>query len=85
MDVTGPSVSATLDTGTWSLIEGDGDRLYLLDPGRPDKNPQKNRNGAIEIVSLADRHVEHVDIGRAPQPTWWVRKPSPSWMRRRCR
>ena len=66
VDVAGPSVAATLDTGTWGLVQGDGERFYLLDPGRPDKNPQKNRNGAIEVVSLADQHVEHVDIGRSP-------------------
>jgi DNA-binding beta-propeller fold protein YncE len=66
LDVTGPSVAATLDAGGWTLAQRDLDRLYLLDYGRPDKNPQKNKNGTVDVVSFADRRVEHVDIGRSP-------------------
>jgi hypothetical protein len=66
VDVAGPSVTATVDAGGWDLAERDDDRLYLVDRGRPDKNPQKNRNGAIDVIALAEGRVERVDIGRSP-------------------
>jgi len=66
VDVAGPFVTATLDAGGWDQVERDGERLYLVVRGRPDKNPQKNRNGSIDVISLVDPRVERVDIGRAP-------------------
>ena len=64
VDVAGASVTRTLEAGGWTFVERDDDRLYLLDPGRPDKNPQKNRNGSIDVVTLADGRVERVDLGK---------------------
>ncbi len=66
VDVAGPSVTGTLDAGGWNFVERDADRVYLIDHGRPDKNPQKNRNGAIDVVRPALGTVDHVDIGRRP-------------------
>ena len=60
------SVTGTLDAGGWSFVERDADRVYLIDRGQPDRNPGRNRNGAIDVVSLAQQRVEHVDIGRSP-------------------
>ena len=66
VDATGPSVTGTLDAGGWDQVERDADRLYLVVLGKPDKNPQKDRNGTVDVISLADRRVERVDIGRGP-------------------
>lgn len=66
VDAAGPSVTATLDAGGWDQVERDADRLYLIALGKPDKNPQKNKNGTIDVISLAERRVERVDIGRGP-------------------
>ena len=43
VDATGPSVTGTLDAGGWDQVERDADRLYLVVLGKPDKNPQKDR------------------------------------------
>jgi YVTN family beta-propeller protein len=66
LDAASLTVTGTLDAGGWSFVERDADRVYLIDQGQPDKNPGKNRNGAIDVVSLARRDVEHVDLGRSP-------------------
>lgn len=66
VDVAGPTVTATLDAGGWDIAERDADRLYLIRRGRPDKNPAKNQNGVVDVVSFAGRTVDRVDIGRAP-------------------
>ena len=66
VDVAGPSVTATLEAGGWDAAERDDDRLYLIDGGRPDKNPQKNENGKIDVIALPEGRVERVDIGRSP-------------------
>ena len=66
LDVAGLSVIDTLDAGGWNFVERDADRLYLIDRGQPDKNPAKNRNGAIDVVWFAQRRLAHVDIGRSP-------------------
>jgi DNA-binding beta-propeller fold protein YncE len=66
LDAGALSVTGTLDAGGWSFVQRDADRVYLIDQGQPDKNPEKNRNGAIDVVLLAQRRVEHVDLGRSP-------------------
>ena len=66
LDAASLTVTGTLDASGWSFVERDADRVYLIDRGQPDKNPEKNRNGAIDVVSLAERRAEHVEIGRSP-------------------
>ena len=65
LDAAGLSVTGTLDAGGWSFVARDTDRVYLIDQGQPDKNPEKNRDGAIDVVLVAQRRVEHVDVGRS--------------------
>lgn len=68
VDLIGPSVAAKLDTGTWMNFYTDGAHFYLLDPGKPDKNPQKNRNGTVQVASLEQRALgTSLDAGRAPR------------------
>lgn len=68
VDVEGLSVRARLDTGGWSVRYSDGVHLYLLDAGKADKNPQKNRNGTLQVVSLEQGAiVASHDAGRAPE------------------
>ena len=57
VDLVGPKVRARLDMGAWSSLYTDGSRFYLLDPGKPDKNPQKNRNGVVQIASPRERRA----------------------------
>jgi DNA-binding beta-propeller fold protein YncE len=66
VDVSAPRVVATLDAGPWPMVEADGERLYLLHPGAPSKDPQKSRNGAIRVVPFADPRPEQIDAGRSP-------------------
>ena len=67
VDLAGPTVSRQLDAGTWGGLYTDGAHFYLMDPGKPDDNPQKNRNGTIQIASLAsDAAIVTVDAGREP-------------------
>jgi YVTN family beta-propeller protein len=66
LDAAGLSVTGTLDASGWSFVERDADRVYLIDRGQPDKSPEKDRSGGIDAVSLADKRVDHVDIGRSP-------------------
>jgi len=52
VDLAGPSLRARLDLESWISLYVDGTRLYLLDPGKPDDDPQRNRNGTVQVVSL---------------------------------
>jgi DNA-binding beta-propeller fold protein YncE len=68
VDLTGPSVAAKLDTGTWVNFYTDGAHFYLLDAGKPDKSPQKNKNGAVQVASLEQRALAgSLDAGRGPR------------------
>lgn len=68
VDLAGPSVVAKLDAGTWVDLDTDGGHIYLLDPGTPDKNPQKNRNGTVQVASLDQRALAgSLDAGRGPR------------------
>jgi DNA-binding beta-propeller fold protein YncE len=67
VDLEGPTLRAQLDAGTWNALYSDGAHFYLMDRGKPDDNPQKNRNGTIQIVPLAaGGAVVSVDAGRDP-------------------
>ncbi len=66
VDLAGPRVTKTLDTGPWPAAESDGERLYLLHRGEPDKDPAKNQNGTVHVVSFGDPRAERLDAGRAP-------------------
>ena len=67
-DLGAAKVRATLDMGGWTSVYTDGVRFYLLDPGKPDKNPQKNRNGTLQIASLERGALAgSVDAGREPR------------------
>jgi DNA-binding beta-propeller fold protein YncE len=67
VDLSGPTLRATLDTGTWDGLYTDGDFFYLLDPGKPDKDPQKNRNGSVQVAALARGAIApSLDAGRGP-------------------
>ena len=63
VDPAGPVVVATLDTGTWRYAPKVSDHLFLLDPGRRDKNPEKNKNATVEVVALAERRITPLDAG----------------------
>ena len=67
VDVAAASVVRTLDASGWDRAERDADYLYLIRFGKPDKNPAKNENGSIDVVSLAEGRVERLDAGRDPQ------------------
>jgi DNA-binding beta-propeller fold protein YncE len=68
VDLAGPSVRARIEMGGWMALYTDGAHFYLLDPGKPDSNPQKNRNGSVEAASI-ERGVPmgHLDAGRNPR------------------
>ncbi len=68
VDLAFPSVRAKIDTGTWNSLYADGTHFYLLDEGKADKNPQKNRNGTVQVASL-ERGVlaGSLDAGRGPR------------------
>jgi DNA-binding beta-propeller fold protein YncE len=68
VDLGGPSVGAKLDMGGWKMLYTDGAYFSLLDPGKPDKNPEKNRNGTVQVASLERRALAGtVDAGRGPR------------------
>jgi DNA-binding beta-propeller fold protein YncE len=68
VDLALPSVRAKLETGTWNNLYSDGAHFYLLDEGKPDKNPQKNRNGAVQVASLERGALAgSLDAGRGPR------------------
>ena len=74
VDLAGPRVTTTLDTGPWPAADSDGERLYLLHRGEPDKDPAKNRNGTVHVVPFGDPRAERLDVGRAP--VGWFREES---------
>jgi YVTN family beta-propeller protein len=50
------------------VVSPDGQFAYLLEVGKPDKKPEKNINGRVQVVSLATReHVTNLDAGRDPR------------------
>ncbi len=68
VDLARPSVRAAVDAGTWALLYTDGVHFYLLDEGKPDKNPQKNKNGEVQVVSLERGALAgSLDAGRGPR------------------
>jgi DNA-binding beta-propeller fold protein YncE len=68
VDLAGPSVATKLDMGAWWRLYTDGAHFYLLDLGKPDKNPQKNRNGTVQVASLEQRALAgSFDAGRGPR------------------
>jgi DNA-binding beta-propeller fold protein YncE len=68
VDLAGPSVRAKLDMGSWTWLYTDGAHFYLLDPGKPDKNPQKNRNGTVQVASLELHALAgSLDAGSGPR------------------
>jgi DNA-binding beta-propeller fold protein YncE len=67
VDLAGPSLRASLDLAGWHSLYTDGAYFYLVDPGRPDENPQKNRNGLLQIASLERGALTgSLDAGRKP-------------------
>jgi DNA-binding beta-propeller fold protein YncE len=68
VDVAGPSVRAKLDMGGWTNLYTDGTHFYLLHPGKPDKNPQRNRNGTVQVASVERGTLAgSLDAGRGPR------------------
>jgi DNA-binding beta-propeller fold protein YncE len=53
---------------TQSLMAPSGRWLYLLDPGRPSNKKEKNVNGEVTVVSIAERQVAaRLDAGSKPR------------------
>jgi DNA-binding beta-propeller fold protein YncE len=49
-------------------LSPDGEYLYLLEQGKPDKKPEKNINGRLQVVSLETRaHETNLDVGSGPR------------------
>ena len=49
------------------VLSADESRVYLLDPGDGSNNPQKNVDGTLQVVSMADRSLELTqNAGREP-------------------
>lgn len=50
------------------VLSPDGKHLYLLEHGKPDKKPEKNINGRVQVFSTDGReHVVNLDAGRDPR------------------
>jgi len=50
------------------VLSPDGEHLYLLEHGKPDKRPEKNVNGRVQVFSTAGReHAVNLDAGRDPR------------------
>jgi hypothetical protein len=46
-------------------LSAEGEYLYLLEHGKPDKKPEKNINGRVQVVSVARRaHEINLEAGR---------------------
>ena len=68
---------ATLEVRQTVALEGDpgvptlspeGEYLYLLEYGKPDKKPERNVAGRVQVVSVARRaHEINLDAGSAPR------------------
>ena len=63
VDLAGPTFTATLAVGPWRDLYSDGDRVYFIHPGKADKDPRKNQNATIDVVTLSQPGVGHVDAG----------------------
>jgi YVTN family beta-propeller protein len=61
------SVRATLDMRGWDDLYTDGEHFYLLSRGKPENDPQKNRDGSIQVASL-ERGVVEPDLGAGRGP-----------------
>ena len=49
-------------------LSAEGEYLYLLEYGKPDKKPEKNINGRVQVVSVARRaHEINLEAGSAPR------------------
>ena len=71
VDLEGPKLlkSVTLkgDPGV-PVASPDGQYAYLLEKGKPDKKPEKNINGRVQVLSVAAReHVANLEAGRDPR------------------
>jgi hypothetical protein len=67
VDLAGPTLRTTLETGGWNGLYTDGAHFYLLERGKPDKDAQKNRDGTLQVASLADGALApSLGAGRAP-------------------
>jgi hypothetical protein len=66
VDVDSASVTATLESAGWDQVERDDERLYLIRFGKPHKDPKKNQNGSVDVISFAERRVDRLDLGRGP-------------------
>jgi YVTN family beta-propeller protein len=71
VDLVAPKVEASLtlqgDPGV-PVVAPDGQHVYLLEQGKPDKKPEKNVNGRVQVLSVAARqHVTNLEAGRAPR------------------
>ncbi len=71
VDLAGASVTATLTFEgdvQRPVLSADGKYVYLVDPGDPSGNPDKNINGRLHVVSLGTRTVERpIDVGSKPR------------------
>jgi DNA-binding beta-propeller fold protein YncE len=67
-DISESTVESSVDASGWADLYSDGSWLYLLDRGKPDRDPRKNRNGTLQVVSLERRAVaSSLDAGREPR------------------
>lgn len=52
----------------WVAMSPDGNFVYLLEPGQPSNNAEKNVNGRLVVLSVADRALVGIsDAGSKPQ------------------
>ena len=71
IDLRGPRLLGTLELEgdpTSVTLSPDGEYLYALEPGKPDKKPEKNINGRLQVISVASRsHRLNLDVGADPR------------------
>jgi DNA-binding beta-propeller fold protein YncE len=72
VDLTVPSIITTLEAGSWRGAHVDGERVYLIDPGKADKKPKKNRNAAIDVIPFSEPRVERLDAGWEVVAGMWL-------------
>jgi DNA-binding beta-propeller fold protein YncE len=67
VDMVAATLLGSVETGPLASIYSDGSWLYLLDPGQPDADSRRSRNGVVQVVSLESHLVvaSH-DAGRKP-------------------
>jgi DNA-binding beta-propeller fold protein YncE len=67
VDLTVPSVTGETRTGGWSHLATDGEHVYLLDRGRPNRNPTLHRNGTLKVYRTKDpTQMTALDAGCNP-------------------